>query len=212
MSDPSSQAAPAGTVFIVAAPSGAGKTSLVSALVQSMPELRVSISHTTRPQRPGERDGEHYHFVDRRRFESMVEQGAFLEHAEVFGNLYGTACASALAQVDAGCDVVLEIDWQGARQVRAALPDSVGIFILPPSRAVLEQRLRSRAQDSEEVIAARMREARDEIAHHAEFDYLVVNDRFETALAELQAIVVARRLRREVQHRRLAPLVAELLA
>lgn len=212
MPDLSPQAPPKGTVFIVAAPSGAGKTSLVNALVASTPGVCLSISHTTRPHRPGEQEGEHYHFVDRADFQAMVDAGAFLEHAEVFGNLYGTGRAGVLERAEQGDDVILEIDWQGARQVRAALPDAVGIFILPPSRLVLEQRLHSRAQDSDEVIAERMREARDEIAHHGEFDYLVVNDQFETALSELRTVVLARRLRREVQHRRLAGLVAELLA
>lgn len=203
---------PKGTVYIVAAPSGAGKTSLVNALVEAAPELSLSISHTTRPRRPGERDGEHYHFVDAGRFTSMVADGAFLEHAEVFGNHYGTARACVLERIEAGADVILEIDWQGARQVRRALPDSVGIFILPPSRPALEERLRGRGQDSDAVIAERMHEARDEIAHHDEFDYIVVNDRFETALEDLRSIVRARRLRAGPQRRRLAGLVSELLA
>ena len=200
-----------GTLYIVAAPSGAGKTSLVKALLEQLDELEVSVSYTTRAPRPGERDGINYHFIDRKGFQSMVAAGEFLEHAEVFGNFYGTAKANIFERLRAGIDVILEIDWQGARQVREAFPETVGIFILPPSREVLEQRLRDRGQDSEETIARRMRDATEEMSHYREFDYLVVNDRFERSLEELRAIVVARRLRLEVQQRKLGGLLAELV-
>src|SRR5690606_10000269 len=147
-----------------------------------------SVSHTTRPMRPGEQDGVHYHFVDVATFQAMVDQGDFLEHARVFDNYYGTSHSTLLERLRAGTDVILEIDWQGARQVRGKIPGSSGIFILPPSRAVLEQRLRARATDSEEVIARRMRDAVAEMSHYDEFDYLVVNDDFNTALEDLRAI------------------------
>ena len=201
------------TLYVVSAPSGAGKTSLVKALVDSQPEaIRVSVSHTTRPMRPGEVDGVHYHFIDRPGFEAMLAGGAFLEHAQVFGNYYGTARAWVDEQINRGQDVLLEIDWQGARQVRAAWPQCVGVFILPPSRAELQRRLRGRGQDDEETIARRMREAMSEMSHYGEYDYLVVNEVFERALADLQAIVRARRLRREVQARRLQSSLVQLLA
>ncbi len=200
-----------GTLYIVAAPSGAGKTSLVKALVERLPGIEVSVSYTTRPPRPGERDGINYHFVDRETFQGMVARGEFLEHAEVFGNLYGTAKANILERLEKGVDVVLEIDWQGARQVREALPQAVGIFILPPSREALEERLRGRGQDAEEVIQRRMREATEEMSHYREFDYLVINDRFEQALEGLCSIVVARRLRREVQQVKLRELLHHLV-
>ncbi len=200
-----------GTLYIVAAPSGAGKTSLVQALLEGLPGIEVSISYTTRPARPGEQEGVNYHFVDPPTFRRMISEGAFLEHAEVFGNHYGTARANILERLRQGVDVILEIDWQGARQVRRALPEAVGIFILPPSREVLEQRLRSRGQDSSSTIERRMRDAVNEISHYSEFDYLVVNDSFDDALADLRSIVQARRLRRAVQQQRLAPLLEQLL-
>lgn len=201
-----------GILYIISAPSGAGKTSLVKALVESSPGIAVSVSHATRPKRPGEQNGVHYHFVDVSTFEAMVARGEFLEHARVFDNYYGTARSTLLAQLQAGVDVILEIDWQGARQVRERMPGCVGIFILPPSRAVLEQRLRARAQDSEETIARRMRDAVAEMSHYGEFDYLVVNDDFNTALEDLKAIFRAQRLRREAQAERLADELRELLA
>ena len=201
-----------GSLYIISAPSGAGKTSLVKALTDSSAQVRVSVSHTTRAPRPGERDGVHYHFVDRDTFQAMVAEDAFLEHAEVFGNFYGTARASVQALMDQGADVILEIDWQGAAQVRRLMPGALSVFILPPSRAELEARLRGRGQDSEEVIARRLAEAKAEMAHHGEFDYLVVNDDFDRALGELRAVFTARRLRRETQLPRLAPLLDELLA
>jgi len=188
-----------GTLYIVAAPSGAGKTSLVKSLVETTSDVVVSISHTTRPPRPGEQDGVHYHFIPLRSFETMIAQGAFLEHAQVFGNRYGTSRAAVLAKLQAGLDVILEIDWQGAQQVRKQLPDSPSIFILPPSRDALRQRLAGRGQDSPEVIERRMAAALDELSHYVEFDYLVINDQFETALTELSAIIIAQRQRRTAQ-------------
>lgn len=202
---------PQGTLYIISAPSGAGKTSLVKALLESTPGLTVSVSHTTRPPRPGEVDGVNYHFVDADTFRAMVADHAFLEHAQVFGNAYGTSRSAALDRLKLGEDVILEIDWQGARQVRAMMPDAVGIFVLPPSIGALDQRLRGRGQDGDEVIARRMREAIAEISHYHEFDYLVVNDDFATALAELRAILVARRLRREVQVLRQVAVIRNLL-
>ncbi len=201
-----------GTLYIIAAPSGAGKTSLVKALLESVEGIEVSVSYTTRPCRPGERDGVNYHFVDLQTFQRMIASGEFLEHAEVFGNHYGTARANILERLQQGVDLILEIDWQGARQVRQALPEAVGIFIIPPSREILEQRLRSRGQDSQETIDRRMRDAVSEMSHYNEFDYLVVNDEFELALTELRAIIWARRLRVEVQRVKLSELLTRLVA
>jgi len=178
-----------GRLFVVAAPSGAGKTSLVRALMERVPSLGFSVSFTTRPRRATEQDGRDYHFVDPQEFARMVEEGAFVEHAEVFGHRYGTGRAQVEQALAAGQDLILEIDWQGARQVRERLPDSVDLFILPPSRAVLEQRLRNRRTDAPEVIARRLRESVEEMSHWAEFRYVVVNDDFDTALGELLAIV-----------------------
>jgi len=200
-----------GTLYIVAAPSGAGKSSLVNALLEREREIVLSISHTTRPPRPGDVDGEHYHFVNRGVFERLIADNAFLEHAEVFGNLYGTSRNAVEPLLAQGRDVLLEIDWQGARQVRKVMPDSVSIFILPPSREELERRLRTRAADSAVTIARRLAESREEIAHVDDFDYLVVNDEFADALNDLRSIVTTRRLRREAQARRHAALIADLL-
>ncbi len=180
-----------GTLFVVAAPSGAGKTSLVNALLERMPGLRMSVSHTTRQRRPTEQHGREYYFISVGEFERLVAEGEFLEHARVFDNLYGTARAPVEARLAQGGDIVLEIDWQGARQVRAAMPDCVTIFVLPPSREALEKRLRSRATDSAEVIARRLRDAVSDMSHWREFDYVVVNDDFEKAVADLAAIVLA---------------------
>jgi guanylate kinase len=203
----------AGTLYVVSAPSGAGKTSLVRALLESMGEqLALSVSHTTRVPRPGEVDGQDYHFVSMEVFRRMVARGAFLEHAQVFDNAYGTAREGIEAQLAQGRDVILEIDWQGARQVRRALPESIGIFVLPPSRQVLEERLRARGQDDEAIIARRMRDAVSEMSHYEEYDYLVINEDFRTAHDELAAILRARRLRLVVQQRRHAGLLAALLA
>lgn len=200
-----------GSLYIVAAPSGAGKSSLVNALLEREPGIALSISHTTRPPRPNDRDGEHYHFVNRGVFARMVADGLFLEHADVFGNCYGTSRAAVEPLLAQGRDVLLEIDWQGARQVRAAMPGCVSVFILPPSRAELERRLRNRASDDAPTIARRLAESRDEVAHAGDFDYLVVNDQFADALADLRAIVACQRLRREVQATRHAALIADLL-
>lgn len=200
-----------GTLYIVAAPSGAGKSSLVNAVLAREPGIRLSISTTTRPPRPGESEGSHYHFVDRAAFEAAVAQDAFLEHAEVHGNFYGTSRAAVEPVLARGEDVLLEIDFQGARQVRQRMPGCVSVFILPPSRAELERRLRARAQDSEEVIARRLAAAREEMSHYHEFDYVIVNDDFDTAVSELRSIFVAQRLRREAQAERHADLIAALL-
>ena len=203
---------PQGSLYIFAAPSGAGKTSLVKALVETTADIEVSVSHTTRAPRPGEVDGVNYHFTDVAAFQAMVAQGAFLEHARVFDNYYGTARANIEQRLAAGVDVILEIDWQGARQVREQFPDSIGIFILPPSRQALEERLRGRGQDGDEVIARRMRDAESEISHYGEFDYLVINDDFATALVELAAIVTAQRLRTRIQASRYQQMLQSLLA
>jgi guanylate kinase len=200
-----------GTLFIVAAPSGAGKTSLTRALLESEPDMLLSVSYTSRPPRPNERDGVHYHFVSRAEFEAMVGRGEFFEHAVVHGDLKGTSRKVVEQTLAGGRDVLLEIDWQGARQVRAQLPGTVSIFILPPSRAELERRLRSRASDSEETIRRRLTDSRRDLAHAEEFDYKVVNDDFASALAELRAIVEARRQGRAAPKRDHARLLAELL-
>lgn len=200
-----------GTLFVVAAPSGAGKSTLVNAVLASVPGISLSISFTSRAPRPGERHAEHYHFVTEAEFRRMIAAGEFFEHAVVHGDLKGTARQSVEPQLAAGRDVLLEIDWQGARQVRAKVPDCVSIFILPPSRQALEQRMRARGQDSEAVIVRRLAAAREEISHFGEFDYLVVNDLFETAVAEMRSIFLARRLRRQAQAERHATLVASLL-
>ena len=184
-----------GLLLVVSAPSGAGKTSLLAALVSEDNGLRVAVSHTTRPQRQGERDGVDYHFVSQAEFETMLARNDFLEHANVFGKLYGTSSAAIVSELDQGRDVILEIDWQGAQQIRKRLPQAVSVFIMPPTRAALVERLNARGQDDPDVIAERSREAAIEIAHYDEFDYVVVNDRFEAALDDLRAIVTAERLR-----------------
>ena len=181
-----------GRLFVIAAPSGAGKTSLVRALMEREPGLRFSISYTTRPRRPTEQHGRDYFFVPKDEFARMVAQGEFLEHAQVFDNCYGTARRPVEAALAAGQDLILEIDWQGAAQVRAALPECVSIFILPPSRAELERRLRGRGTDSEAVIQRRLRDAAADMTHWSEFDHVVVNDDFTTALDELQDVVAGR--------------------
>ena len=200
-----------GNLFIICAPSGAGKTSLVNALLEREPDIELSISYTTRPPRPGETDGRTYHFVTREQFLDMAGRGEFLEHAEVHGNFYGTSHATVQSLLDAGRDVLLEIDWQGAAQIRKAKPDCVSVFILPPSRAELERRLRGRGSDAPEVIERRLLNSREEIAHAHEFDFIVVNDGFDDALADLQAIVRAVRHRSQLQWQRHEALIAELL-
>ena len=185
----SSSKASRGSLFIIAAPSGGGKTSLVKALLKNDPRLVLSISHTTRPPRPGEIDGRHYHFIKEDAFKKMVGEGSFMEHARVFDHYYGTNRNSVAAQLDQGRDVILEIDWQGARQVRAVFPGCCPIFIIPPSLETLRKRLTGRGQDSPEVIQRRMQDAQAEISHWAEFDHLVVNDDFDKALEELVSII-----------------------
>lgn len=203
-----------GRLFIIMAPSGAGKTSLVHALLQErdMHDLRLSVSHTTRPRRPRETDGVDYHFVDESTFLEMLQAGAFLESAEVYGHRYGTSQAWVESQLAAGTDVILEIDWQGASQVRNLRPDACTIFILPPSVETLRQRLTERAQDDPATIERRMRQAGDEIAHVAEADYVVVNAEFQTALGDLKAIFRAQRLtlayQQEARHALLETLTA----
>jgi guanylate kinase len=201
-----------GTLYTVSAPSGAGKTSLVNALIRETDRVQVSVSHTTRPMRPGERDGVNYHFVDEGRFMAMLEESAFLEHARVFDNYYGTSKQWVEEALVSGNDVILEIDWQGATQVRRLLPDSVGIFILPPSHTALKERLTSRGQDDERVIAQRIAEAKEEISHYVEADYLVINEQFDTALAELRAIVTCGRLTLAKQRDRHRQLLQDLLS
>ncbi|GAA5524699.1 guanylate kinase [Microbulbifer aestuariivivens] len=200
-----------GTLYTVSAPSGAGKTSLVKALVDSDSQVTVSVSHTTRACRPGEEDGINYHFVDRDTFIAMLDRNAFLEHAQVFDNFYGTSRDWVEETLRSGRDVILEIDWQGAAQVRRLLPDTVGIFILPPSQQALRERLTGRGQDEESVIERRMEQAIDEMSHFVEADYLVINDDFQAALRELQSIVVAQRQRLQRQQLRHGPLLQALL-
>ena len=201
-----------GTLYIVAAPSGAGKSSIVNACLARDKNISLSISFTSRAPRPGERHHEHYHFVDAAEFERMVAAGDFFEHARVHGDWKGTAKQSVEPQLAAGRDVLLEIDWQGARQVQVQVPDAVSVFILPPSREALEQRMRARGQDSDAVIAQRLAAAREEMSHYGEFDYVIVNEVFGTAVAEMCAILQASRLRREAQAQRHAGLIATLLA
>jgi guanylate kinase len=202
-----------GTLYIVSAPSGAGKSSLLRALLEVMGgDLVLSVSHATRAPRPGEVDGEDYYFVDVETFNDLVSRGDFLEHAQVFDNYYGTSLQGVEAQLSVGLDVILEIDWQGARLVRDQMPEAVGIFILPPSLDALRERLQDRGQDNDEVIERRMRDAASEMSHYKEYDYLVINDVFLAAQDELAAIVHSHRLLLEVQVQRNADLLAALLA
>ena len=184
-----------GTLYIVSAPSGAGKTSLLKVLVDGRDDLNVCVSHTTRAPRPGEKTGVHYHFVSVDNFQQMIAGNEFLEHAQVFDNFYGTAESSVRTELEAGRDVILEIDWQGARQVRERFPEAVSIFIVPPSVEALRERLSGRGQDSDEIIERRMRDAMSEMSHHQEYDYIVVNDVFDVAVEDLRAIVRAQQLR-----------------
>jgi guanylate kinase len=200
-----------GTLFIVAAPSGAGKSSIVNACLARDPNITLSISFTSRAPRPGERHAQHYHFIGADEFQRMIDAGDFFEHALVHGDLKGTARQSVEPQLAAGRDVLLEIDWQGARQVREKVPDAVGIFILPPSREALEERMRKRGQDSDEVIMRRLAAAREEMSHHHEFDYVIVNEIFDTAVAEMCSIFTASRLRGDAQAQRHAGMIASLL-
>ena len=200
-----------GTLYIVSAPSGAGKTSLVKALIDTMAQVRVSVSHTTRAMRPGEVDGVNYHFTAREDFVEMLKQGDFLEHAEVFGNLYGTSHSWVKQTLAKGYDLILEIDWQGAQQVRKLVPDAKSIFILPPTHKDLRQRLHNRGQDADDVIDLRMQQAIAEMSHYVEYDFIVINDQFATALDDLKAIFRANQLRLESQQKRHTQLLCDLL-
>lgn len=200
-----------GTLFVVAAASGTGKTSLVKALVESLEGIGVSISHTTRPMRPNEIDGVNYHFTAKEEFVRLIGEGAFLEHAEVFDNYYGTSRHWVESELAQGRDVILEIDWQGAVQVRRLFPTAISLFILPPSLEALARRLNNRGQDSQEVIQRRLRDAQTDMAHFAEFDYVVVNDDFNAALTDLKAVVRACRLRTVAQAQRQERLIQALV-
>ena len=203
-----------GTLYIVSAPSGAGKSSLIQALLKTQPlyDTQVSISHTTRAMRPGEKHGEHYFFVSKEEFRELIEHDDFLEHAEVFGNYYGTSRKAIEQVLSTGVDVFLDIDWQGAKQIRERMPHARSIFVLPPSKDELDRRLRGRGQDSEEVIAKRMAQAVAEITHYVEYDYLIVNDDFDLALLDLKTIIRAERLRLGRQKLRHDGLITKLLA
>lgn len=200
-----------GQLLIVSAPSGAGKTSLIKALMEQDQRVEVSVSHTTRPQRPGEVEGVNYFFISTETFHEMREAGAFFESAEVFGHFYGTSLTQLEARLSDGADVILEIDWQGAQQVRKLLPDSAWLFILPPSLEALKSRLQARGQDAEDTIDLRMRAARDEMSHWDEADYLIINDQFDVALEALQALVRSLRLRTGQQQSALQDLIEDLL-
>ena len=203
-----------GNLYILSAPSGAGKSSLINALLADLPrnEVRLSISHTTRNPRPAEEDGVHYYFTTHAEFEALIEKDHFLEWAEVFGNYYGTSLPMIEKSLEQGVDVFLDIDWQGARQIRQKVPNVKTIFILPPSREELKNRLVGRGQDSDETIAKRMAEAKSEMSHYNEFDYVIVNDDFQQALAELKAILTAERLKLSSQEIRHKALIEQLLA
>jgi len=200
-----------GTLYVISAASGAGKTSLVNAVLTRVDDLVVSVSHTTRAPREGEVDGVNYHFVDKQTFENMVEAGEFLEHATVFGNVYGTSQQHIQQQLQSGMDVILEIDWQGARQIRQLMPDCRSIYIVPPSTDALRERLDSRGQDDAAVIDKRMREAVSEMSHYVEFDYLIINDDFDEARENLAAIIKGNRMLHEHQQQKHADLLAQLL-
>jgi len=200
-----------GNLFILSAPSGAGKSSLINALLKKHADMKVSVSHTTRAPRPGENDAEHYHFVSVDEFKALIAKDDFFEWAQVFDNYYGTSKQAIEEQLAAGIDVFLDIDWQGARQVREIVDDVKTIFILPPSKQELEQRLNNRGQDSAEIIAGRMAQAQSETSHYDEYDFVVVNDDFDTALSEIESVVIAQRLTLKVQTTRHQTLINELL-
>ncbi len=218
MTSPSTQApSPAayklGTLYVISAPSGAGKSSLIQAYLKQSPTLaEVSVSHTTRLPRPGEANGQHYHFVNKDEFKGLINDKVFLEWAEVFGNYYGTSLQAINKRLDQGIDVFLDIDWQGARQIRTLAPLAKTIFILPPSRTELESRLNKRGQDDAETIAKRMAEAQSEMSHYDEFDYLIINDNFDTALNELSSILLAERCKQGIQTKKHHNLIKDLLA
>jgi guanylate kinase len=203
-------------LFVVSAPSGGGKTSLTRASIDALAKAgipaEISVSYTTRVPRPGEQGGVHYHFIDRPAFEAMVGRGEFLEHAVIYGHLYGTARARTEQRLAAGRDVILDIDWQGARQIRQHMPGAIGIYILPPSMATLEQRLRARKQDTEEAIRQRLAVAREEMAHYEYYDYLIVNKDFEQAMAEFVSVFVARRLTRATQEIKHKSLIKKMIS
>ena len=203
-----------GTLYIVSAPSGAGKSSLINALLETNPtyDMKVSVSHTTRGMRPGEEHGVHYNFVSVEEFTELASKSAFLEHAEVFGNYYGTSRPWIEDQLHKGIDVFLDIDWQGARQIRKQMPQAKSLFILPPSKEELERRLNARGQDSDAVIARRMEEARSEISHYSEYDYVIVNDDFDVALIDFKAIIRAERLKQDKQTAKYNSMLNALLA
>lgn len=201
-----------GILYTVSAPSGAGKTSLVKALIDTTDNVKVSVSHTTRPKRPGEIDGVNYNFVDRATFDQMIAEDAFLEHAQVFDNLYGTSIEWVKDTLGQGIDVILEIDWQGAQQVRHLMPDTIGIFILPPSKQELRRRLTGRGQDNSDIIDARMKEASNEISHFVESHFIIINEHFDTALREFQSILISQRLTLTSQNLRHGNLLSELLS
>ncbi|WGW00472.1 guanylate kinase [Vibrio sp. YMD68] len=203
-----------GTLYIVSAPSGAGKSSLISAMLETNPTyaMKVSVSHTTRGMRPGEQDGVHYHFVQKEHFEDLIGKGQFLEYAEVFGNYYGTSQVWIEENLEKGIDVFLDIDWQGARQIREKMPLARSVFILPPSNGELERRLNARGQDSDAVIAKRMAEAKAEISHYNEYDYVIINDDFDAALMDFKAIIRAERLRQDKQAAKYKGMLDALLA
>lgn len=201
-----------GKLFIVAAPSGGGKTSLVHKLVKDLPDIEVSISHTTRPKRPNEVPGQDYFFVDEPAFLTMIEADKFVEYAHVFHHYYGTSKAQIQERLKNGIDVVLDIDWQGAQQIRDGFPNSVSIFVIPPSLDTLKERLQSRKQDTQDVIEHRMQQAKEELSHYLEFDYLIVNDEFEKAARDLQAIVIAHRLQMKRQAQKQRHLLSFLMS
>ena len=200
-----------GTLYIISAASGAGKTTLVSAVLEQFDDLEVSVSHTTRAPREGEVDGVNYHFVDKQTFEAMVEDSEFIEYATVFGNMYGTSRQHIQEQLLKGKDVILEIDWQGARQIRRLMPDCKSVYIVPPSTEALRERLTSRGKDDEEIIVRRMQEAISEMSHYVEFDYLIINDDFDEARDNLAAIIRGNRMLHEHQQQKHADLLARLL-
>lgn len=200
-----------GTLYVVSAPSGAGKTSLLKRMIPELDKVQTSVSHTTRDKREGEKDGIDYHFTNVDEFKALIADNAFFEYAEVFGNFYGTSKASINEQLMTGIDVILEIDWQGARQIRQQIPESRSIFILPPSRKALRERLNSRGQDDESVIEKRMSAAENEMSHYSEYDYLVINDDFEQAIVELKSILMAERQKLPRQEKKYAHLLSNLL-
>jgi guanylate kinase len=200
-----------GNVFIVAAPSGGGKTSLVKRLIASLPTIEVSISHTTRKPRPGEQDGVDYFFISEDQFITMINNNAFVEHARVFNHYYGTSVAQIHARLKHGIDVILDIDWQGAQQIKKMFPMAVSVFVVPPSLTVLQQRLQDRRQDDTAVISTRMQQAQDDLSHYTEFDYLILNDNFEQASCELKAIVIANRVNFARQAEKIRKLLSLLI-